>query len=205
MLIAAVWAATAAHAASAQPIYSNGASNPESAAGRNMAVFRIADDFELASGGELGSIRFWMVAEPGDFAGELTYAIYEDDGGALGGVVDTATVGGVTPALVNDLPGFIQAHYRVDFDLPGPLALGAGTYWLELHVGPTLTGSSPVEVGWAVAAGNPPGNAKQNPVPDLPASDVGYTLAFELLPEPGSTASAAAALAALGALRRRAS
>lgn len=191
--------------ASAELLHSNGHHDPDSALARQIALFRVADDFVLESAADVTSIRFWMATPEGAFGGTLTYAVYASSESSLGDLLDTATATDVVPVFSNDIPGFAIAHYQVDFDLPAPLSLDAGTYWLELHDGPALTTSSEVAVYWAVVAGDPPGNARQNLVPELPSNDVGDELAFELygtLPEPGAAVAAWTALATLVSVRR---
>jgi hypothetical protein len=189
-------------------IFSNGTPNLNNPNSRGITIHRSADDFTLGTASNVDSIRFWMVAEPGDFGGTLTYAIYQNSAGALETVIDTASVTGVTPVFLNQIPQNIHAIYEVNFALPSSLALGAGTYWLELHEGPTLTTGNDVNVLWAITSGVT-GNAKQNQNPTLPTTNVGNALAFELVgapsttgvPEPGSIALTCVGLAAICARR----
>lgn len=104
----------------------------------------------------------------------------------------------------------------MDFDLPAPLALATGTYWLELHDGSSLTtvaNANTPNVLWAIVSGNPAGNAKQNGIPNLPSNNTGNTLAFQLfdnstastnaVPEPSTVSICAIGLAVLASRRRK--
>ncbi len=167
----------------ADTLYSNGQPNTTSPNSRGMALFRCADNFTLASPVSVSSIRFWMVAQPNNFSGSITYAFYNDSSGALGSVVSTATVSNITPVLLNQIPGNVHSIYLVDFNLPTPLTLAPGTYWLELHDGSNLTtvaNPNATNVLWAIVPGVS-GNAKQSSVPNLPSGNTGQELAFQLL------------------------
>ena len=197
-------------------IFSNGTVDTNAANARDITIFRTADDFTLASAVTLDSVRFWLAAEPGDFAGTLTYAIYQNAGGALGTVVNTATLNGVTPVLLNQIPQYIYSMYQVDFVLPVAQPLSAGTYWLEIHEGASLvTATQDLNVYWAVAGFGATGNAKQSSTPTLPSGATTSAMGFELygsaaapttgVPEPGTWALCLAGLAAAAALRARTS
>ena len=193
---------------SATLVYTNGAPDLNSADSRSIAIFRSADDFALGSLTSLTSIRFWMVAQTGEFSGIITYAIYQDSAGSLGTLVDSATVNGIAAVFLNPIPVNIHNMYLVDFNLPAPLALGAGTYWLELHEGVNLTtGDGTNNVLWAMSNAVA-GNARQSPIPTIPSFDVDNELAFELydaspVPEPSTISACALGLVALLILRWR--
>lgn len=202
--------AAASATASAALILDNGAPNLTEADSRGITIFRTADDFILMDPVDVESILFWMVAEPGDFGGTMTYAIYNDSSGSLGSLVSSGTVAGITPTYLNDIPSFIYSMYTVQIDLAAPLSLGAGTYWLELHHGPDLVSGPQLNVYWAIHDPEN-GTAKQNGIPDLPSNDINDEMAFQLygqvgetsgVPEPATFALSAAGLAALALLRR---
>ncbi len=184
---------------SAAAIYANGLPDLDSANARAITMFRSADDFVLASSWNMESIRFWMVAvdDPPSFSGSITYAIYQNSGGNLGGLVQSATVNGIAAGAPDPITQFIYSMYVVNFNLPAP------------HEGPNLTTSdaSP-DVYWALVNGVS-GNAKQNPNPAIPANSVGEELAFTLngtaagVPEPGTIPLCLIGLGALGIWQRR--
>lgn len=210
-LLATLLAATSAIAPAAV-IFANGTPDETKANSRSISLFRSADDFTLASASTIESIRFWMVATEQGFAGTLSYAFYQDANGALGSVVSSGSFTNVTPLFLSEIPVNIHDHYLVDLNLPSALNLAAGTYWLELHDGATLTTNNDADVLWAVAA-NGPGNARQSQVPTIPTNQTTNALAFSLygnvntappstVPEPSTITISLAGLIALGLLRR---
>lgn len=189
-------------------IFSNGLPDTSQPDARGIALSRLADDFSLGGPATLAAIRFWMVSVPGQFGGTLSYAIYQDSAGALGNVVGSGTVN-VSPVLLNQIPLYLQRYYQVDFNLPAPLALTAGTYWLELHNGSDLTNATNVEVLWGLVGGDPPGNAQMGFGSQLPSNNTFDELAFQLyssdsagVPEPAPIAICAFGLAAIAAIKR---
>jgi hypothetical protein len=211
-IITTLLAATSAIAPAAV-IFANGTPDETKANSRSISLFRSADDFTLASASTIESIRFWMVATNQSFAGTLSYAFYQDANGALGSVISSESISNVAPQSLGQVPGFIYTTYLVDLNLPSVLNLTAGTYWLELHDGATLTTNNNADVYWAVAA-NGPGNARQSQVPDIPAGQTVNALAFSLygnvstappstVPEPSTITISLAGLIALGLMRGR--
>jgi hypothetical protein len=204
--------ALAASNAPAALLWTNGTPNTSVPNSRGITIFRVADDFTLNTAASLESIGFGMVAEPGHFSGSITYAFYQNSAGNLGAVIDTATVSGITPVLVNDIPGNIHSVYRADFNLPSALALGAGTYWLELHDGASLTANNPnaLNVLWQVVASPASTNAKQNPIPTLPSNTIPNEQVFDIfgtasttsVPEPATTSLCLLGLGALIIFKR---
>lgn len=191
-------------------IFSNGLPDTSQPDSRGIALSRMADDFSLGGPATLAAVRFWMVSVPGQFGGTLSYAIYQNSAGALGNVVGSGTVN-VSPVLLNQIPLYLQRYYQVDFNLPAPLALAAGTYWLELHNGSDLTNAANVEVLWGIVGGDPLGNAQLGLGGQLPSSNTFDELAFQLyssdtagVPEPASIAICAFGLAAIALIKRAA-
>lgn len=171
-------------------IYSNG--GPNLVNGRDIVAFRSADDFVLGSGATLGGIRYWSSVQPGrpfatDFSGQLTWGVYANNGGALGTLLHTGTVSGLTGTATGQVfPGSNSPVYVLEFTLGAPVALNAGTYWLELHEGASLTANDGSSVLWLTAAAS--GNAKQAGAGGLPESGINQEYAFELLDAPGAGA-----------------
>ncbi|MBM3756998.1 MAG: PEP-CTERM sorting domain-containing protein [Acidobacteria bacterium] len=202
--------------AQAALIFNNGA--PTTLGVRDIGLFRTADDFALASAQNVAGIRFFYswtspsVVEPADnFRGTITYAIYNDSAGSIGSQIATGSVSGLASTFTGIIiPGSNAKINAVEFNLVFAVALSAGTYWLELHEGPTLSTDDGTGIGWILAADA--GNAKQGLTANgLPAGGVNNELAFELhdtasgatgVPEPGSVA-LMAGMAVLAALRRR--
>lgn len=200
--------ATLASSAGAQ-IFTNGTPDQSQANARGISLFRSADDFTLSTASSISSIRFWMLATDVSFAGVLSYAFYQDNAGALGSVVYSNSVSSVTPQFLSHVPSFIYNTYLVDINLPSALNLNAGTYWLELHDGATLTTNNNVNVYWSIAAQGP-GNARQSQVPNIPTGATNNALAFSLfggpqttVPEPSTMVLSFAGLVALGLVRAR--
>src|SRR5258706_3387070 len=120
--------------ADASPIYNNGA---PVFIGGNISQVRSADDFVLASSANVTAVRFFASVFPGNtfstnFSGDIAWEIYNDSAGSIGTVVSSGAVTG----LVGSASG---SFFQLDFDLGSTLALSAGTYWLELHEGATLS------------------------------------------------------------------
>ena len=213
-LLTTLLAATSALAPAAV-IYSNGAPDPTQPGARSISFYRSADDFTLATASNIDAVRFWMVAMDQSFGGTLSYGFYQDSNGALGSLITSGSISNVTPLFLSQITGYAQSTYQVDFNLPSTLSLAAGTYWLELHDGATLTTNTSAEVLWSIA-NTGPGNARQSLVPTIPTNQTTNALAFSLygtantslapptgVPEPSSIALSLAGLAALGALRLR--
>ena len=210
-ILTALLAATAALAPAAV-LFANGTPDLAEANARGISLFRSADDFNLASASSIDSIRFWMLATDQSFAGTLSYAFYQDSNGALGSVVASGSISNITSQNLGQVPAYIYNTYLVDLNLPSALNLAAGTYWLELHDGPTLTTNNNADVYWSIAA-NTTGNARQSQVPTIPTGQTADALAFSLygnvstapasVPEPSTISISLAGLIAIGLLRRR--
>ncbi|MBL8216071.1 MAG: PEP-CTERM sorting domain-containing protein [Bryobacterales bacterium] len=205
--------------ASGATVYDNGA--PLVGQVRDISLFRSADDFVLASNGNIAAVRFWIsstspiVADPQtNFSGSISYAFYADSSGSLGTLLASGTVSGVTAVPTGSIHSGTNAGMSViDLDLTSLVALAAGTYWLELHEGPTLSTSDSTNIGWEASA-NSGGNALQGLAANgLPTSGTLNNLAFQLfdtpfnntatVPEPGTLGLAALALIAIASTRKK--
>jgi hypothetical protein len=160
---------------------------PDNAPGFNMTAFRVADYFVLGAPASVKSLEFWFAPGNGnpvsDFSGTVTYAFYKNSAGALGALVARGTVSGLVPTptggtmAVCDRPPHCPVQ-EVRFNLVASVPLVAGTYWLELHEGNTLTANDGTRIAWASTAKT--GNAKQDSLPTLPTRSVNRELAFRL-------------------------
>src|SRR5439155_15657816 len=118
-----------------------------------------------------------------DFSGTVTYAFYNDTGGALGSLITSGTISGLVPTPtgatlpVCNLPPNCPVQ-EVQFNLVASVPLVAGTYWLELHEGNTLTTNDSTRIAWQSSAQT--GNAKQDSLATLPTTSVNREVAFRL-------------------------
>jgi hypothetical protein len=176
----------------------------------DIVDFRLADDFKLTGASVVDSIAFWYQAQfQTDLAG-LTYAIYANSSGALGSQLFTGTV---TPVTSFDSP---NNAFFATFAVPN-LALGTGTYWLELHAGSSLTDSNGgITVWWGATSDNGSHAALSSTSPSAPSTAIhasGFEqYAFQLggtgpasgppVPEPTSVLLVASGLLLLKKLQR---
>jgi hypothetical protein len=189
--------------AHADAIFTQGVS--ASGNGFDITDYRLADDFSLSTNETLASIGFFYQAQQQTDLGVVTYAIYANNMGGPGNLVQSETIN--LPTLSID-PASQQ--FFADFAV-SPLALSAATtYWLELHAGVSLTDTSGFTVSWLAADDNMTAIARDNLTLGLPDSAVGIPgfnqYAFQLeaapTPEPGSAALIALGLATLAAITK---
>jgi hypothetical protein len=197
--------------AKAATVFSNGV--PDLTNAYNMSDFRIADNFTLGGSATVTAVRFWAVSVGSSFSsafdGSVTWAIYNDSSGSLGTLVSSGTVGSLVGVPDGTLVLSTFPVNVIDFNLGSPQALSAGTYWLELHEGTSLTTSDATAIFWATSNGSA-GDAKQDFNPTLPSTGQNVELAFQLfdntapsVPEPTTWVLLAAPLAAMLWFRRR--
>ncbi len=197
-------------------IYSNGV--PDNTDASNITTQRSADNFALASGATVGNIRFWWGPNGGqplsDFSGTITYAFYEDAGGALGTMINSGTVSGVTSTPTGAFASICGGPpncpiLAAGLNLPSAVSFVPGTYWLELHEGDTLTSNDGTSTFWVTSAQT--GDRKQSsslcPGCGTPSVVGNSELAFGLsqaVPEPSTIALVVIGLGGLLLRRRRA-
>ena len=117
----------------------------------SITEFRLADDFTLTNRSTITDLLFFYTyssgGSPGDL-GAVTYAIYTNSAGALGGVSQSETIAGGSVTRTGQ-SGLCPTCASATFSIT-PLPLAGGTYWLELHNGASLTDSSGFEIGWGL-------------------------------------------------------
>jgi hypothetical protein len=112
-----------------------------------MVSNRVADSFSLVTASEITSINFWYTYANNGFAddvGPLSYAIYSDNFGAPGDLVygeNDIPLADITQTPVPGLgcsPTCVEASFNLNVG-NATTVLAAGSYWLEIHPGTTLT------------------------------------------------------------------
>lgn len=175
-------------------------SNPNSF---DFTDFRVADDFTFSSNSALTSVLFYYTFASNGAAtdlGPVTYAIYNNSAGTVGTLIQSETIatGNVTRTGQNAL---CTTCASATFSITS-LPLVAGTYWLELHAGSSLTDNNGgVPLNWANVADNFPNSgfiarwdngSGSTPNTSLSGFAGFQQFAFELtgtaagVPEPGS-------------------
>jgi hypothetical protein len=161
--------------------------------GNNFDItdFRLADDFALLAGTAVTQIGFWYQAQEQTDLAAVTYAVYVDNSGALGTLLQSETIN--SPDTSQDLSSGL---FFADFNITPLLLTGGVTYWLELHAGSSLTDTSGFVVSWGSADDNLTQIALQSLTLGLPDTPVGFSgfdqYAFQLsdasssAPEPAS-------------------
>lgn len=192
--------------ANAATIFNNGV--PDLANAYDITAFRSADNFTLGGSATVAAVQFWAVSIgtfSSDFDGSVTWAIYNDSSGSLGTLVSSGTVGSLVGFPDGTSVGGFPVNV-IDFNLGSPVGLSAGTYWLELHEGSSLTANDGSSIFWATSNGSA-GDAKQDANPTLPSTGQNVEFAFQLfdtaIPEPTTWVLLAAPLAAMLWFRRR--
>jgi hypothetical protein len=184
---------------------------PTNGNGFSITDGRLADDFTLSNLSMVTDLLFYYKAQSISDLGAVTYAIYDNNAGALGAVVQSATIasGSVTRTGQSVLcPTCASATFSI-----APLPLVAGTYWLEVHAGTSFADNTNggFAVDWAAVDDNATLIARFNAsggTPDTPVNFSGFNqYAFEVIgtdsPEPGTLALLAAGLSILAVKARR--
>lgn len=164
--------------------------------------------FTLPDPVTVAGVRFWVagyspvVADPqANFSGELYFALHLNNLGDIGAKVADGVVTGLTSTPTGLVEPTSNAGISaVEFNLPTPLNLTAGVYWLVLHEGTSLAGFDGTDLVWQSAGG---GFSKQGALGTLPTSATPRAAAFDFVdtpfngggtatPEPGTLALVAA-------------
>lgn len=150
---------------------------------------RWATPFEIALPTDFAAMTAWLLQNPVPaFGGTLSWAIYEN---GLNDNPDVIVSQGASQPLVlatGRCPMFCE--YRADLSFLDSVHLSAGTYWLELHSGATLTSNSGGFLGWESSSrASALGLSFSADLFQIPRSGGGFgAFAFELTdaPEPST-------------------
>jgi len=100
----------------------------------------VADDFVLTSASSVTDLHFVVAEQPGGFTGNVFYTFFEDNGGFPGapipGASGTAIIASTGPLIsggVCDSTIPVVNCFEVWTDLPTPVPLAAGTYWVGIN------------------------------------------------------------------------
>ena len=181
-------------AASAAPIYVNGAPNTDS--GNEASTHFQAEDFTLGQLTSLTGARVWafyFTDQAAGYLGSVEWAIHDNNGGQPGTILNT---GLVTPTELAGAANCCAATaVLLEFALPD-ISLAAGTYWLSLHNGP-VSQTAFADFYWQTTGANTTVRGLQQLATGGAWTDTNLEHAFELdgtagqsaegsVPEPGT-------------------
>jgi len=144
--------------------------------GFSIDASRLADDFTLSAATTLQRLTFhyqWAVFGDSADLSSVSYAIYQNNAGTPGALIQSQTGLAYTANLQ---PANCNECATAAFDI-SPLALAAGTFWLEIHAGNSLTSDNGgFSIYWATVADNGTAKAHFNAsgVPNTPVSNAGF-------------------------------
>jgi hypothetical protein len=120
----------------------------------NISDLVYANDFTVGSSTRLASLALWLAddsTESNDtldgFGGALSWALYSDDAGSPGNLLDSGSDASPRLTAVAD-HGSGGDVVLAEIQLGDPVTLGAGTYWLALHEGPWLSAFDGTPIYW---------------------------------------------------------
>ncbi len=172
--------------------------------GTTLSHFRVVEDFSLAANASDTGLRFWtQLQSSAQTIADLTWAIYADNAGLPGAVVQSGSATNVA-AIVDGVTH--RREVAVNFNLT------AGDYLIEFYAASGLTVEGPLVQSWAFTADNATDRYRQGDLTAVPTIEVNPGLgsgllhaAFQIdgtfdsaeIPEPSSTALAAFGLSVL--------
>lgn len=185
--------------AGAATIYNNG--TPNAGGGATFSHFRVVEDFSLAANATVTGLRFWThLQSSAQTIADLTWAIYGDNAGLPGAVVQSGSATNVA-AIVDGV-----THRR---EIAASFNLTAGDYFIEFHAASGLNVEGPLIQSWAFTADNATDRYRQGDLTAVPTVETNNgsgteQLAFQIdgtfdseIPEPSSIALAALGLSVL--------
>ena len=145
----------------------------------------VAEQFVLAEEAAIGSIRMWIAFYPGDLSSDpddMTVIFHADSAGLPGGAVYTEFAVPTTRSETGIIL-FGVHEWDATLELPEPLALSAGTWWVEVYAN---TAGNPDVMFWETGDLDPvAGIAGQAWAQEGPGVswmfDASTDLAFELI------------------------
>jgi hypothetical protein len=162
-----------------------------------------ADDFTLTAPSTIAAVQFWAVAtkygpaEPLNgflptFSGTMSWAIRANSTNLPGAILFSGSSANIVPVqTAGRLFGGLR-EYTIGFNLATPVNLTPGTYWFELHEGPTLnTDTTPggADIEWEGAVPNSTSRMAGATLGGA-FSPVNDQLAFQLFGTPSGVAAA---------------
>ena len=202
-LVAVLMTFLAAPGLYAAVVYDNG--GPNGSSGNEMTQWIQSEDFKFASAQTFNQVTFWGFAEYGSsYTGNITWMIYNDNGGQPGTIQSTGNV--AVPGVASGTTTW-GPEYVYTFNIPSFTAAAGAMYWLGLHNG-DLTNTGRADFYWETTNGN--GTATGHEW-DLQGTgywyDNGAEHAFQLssspVPIPGALLLFGPGLLGLAAVRRR--
>jgi len=119
-------------------IFDNGLGQDDTTSGYHSSELhdmRVYDDFTLSQAASIESVFFQEGITPGGTLADFEFAIYADAAGNPGSQLfsTTASTGNytATPNSISSTPH--GQFYDIDFNLPSPIALGPGTYYVSFY------------------------------------------------------------------------
>lgn len=160
-------------------VISNG--TPDLGGATDLNLNLAADDFTLAAASTITSIRFWTAQDDlTSYAGTTEFSFRSNNSGVPGAIVQSGSFVSTQTSTPDSTFGLTIFRH----DGVVNVSLGAGTYWLVLHNGPSSVQPS-TSFYWAFSDSQQ-GNAQAFELPAGPWGGISAELAFELNANPDS-------------------